>query len=147
MANTLFRTATIFFVAVLLNYPWEVAQAPLYVGQGSLAESAVHCIVPSFGDGVIVLAIWGIGWLVLRRPDWSDRPGIGGYALMLSVGFAIAVVIEWGAVQVLDRWRYAASMPRLPGLGLGAMPVLQMLVLPPIVFKVSAWWLGRRQRG
>lgn len=141
------RTAAIFFVAVLLNYVWEVAQAPLYAGQGSLPEYAVHCIVPSLGDSIIVLAIFGIGLLVLRRWDWADRPGIPGYALMLVSGFAIAVAIEWGALHILDRWQYAASMPQLPGLGVGISPVLQMLMLPPIVFKISAWWLGKRQRG
>lgn len=138
------RTAAIFFIAVLLNYVWEVAQAPLYAGQGSLAESAVHCIIPSLGDGIIVLAIFGIQVLVLRRWDWSDRPGLRGYALLLVSGFTIATGIEWGAMHVLDRWQYAASMPRIPGLGVGVSPVLQMLVLPPVVFKLSAWWLHRR---
>lgn len=74
----------------------------------------------------------------------SDAADVPGYALMLVSGFAIAVAIEWGALHVLDRWQYAESMPQLPGLGVGVSPVLQMLMLPPIVFKISAWWLGKR---
>lgn len=136
------RTATIFVIAVVLNYPWEVAQAPLYAGDPSFARHLVHCIVPSLGDGVIVLAIFGAGSLVLRRWDWPDRPGIAGYALLFVAGFSVAVLVEWGAMHLLDRWQYTASMPQLPGVGVGISPVLQMLVLPPIVFKFSAWWLA-----
>lgn len=141
--KALSRAAAIFFIAAAINYPWEVAQAPLYVGQGSLAEAAVHCIVPSLGDGIIVLILYGIGVLVLRRWDWSDRPGLQGYALLLVCGFTIAVAVEWGALHVLERWQYTASMPQLPGFGVGLAPVLQMLVLPAVVLKLSAWWLAR----
>ena len=119
---------------------------PLYEVEGGLLEFAVHCIVPSIGNGIIVLMIFSVGLMVLRRSDWSDQPGVPGYALMLFCGFVIAVVIEWGAVYVIDRWSYTANMPQLPGLGVGVIPIMQMLVLPPIIFKITAWWLGRRQR-
>ena len=58
--------------------------------------------------------------------------------LMLMSGFTLAMLIEWGAVHVLGRWSYAANMPLLPGLGIGVVPILQMLVLPPVIFKVTA---------
>lgn len=137
------RLTTLFVISVVLNFPWEVAQMPLYVEDGNLLEFAVHCIVPSLGDGIIVLIIFGIGWMLLRRSDWSDRPGIIGYTLMLFTGFAIAVVIEWGAVYVIERWSYTANMPQLPGIGVGVVPVLQMMVLPPLIFKLTSWWLMR----
>ena len=138
------RLISLFVVAVLFNFPWEVAQMPLYVTEGSLLEFMQHGIVPSLGDGLIVLLIFGIGWLLRRRPDWSDRPGIAGYTLMLLTGFALAVLIEWAALSV-GRWSYSARMPQMPGLGVGASPILQMLVLPPLIFRVTAWYLNRRQ--
>lgn len=115
---------------------------PLYAQKGDWLTFAAHCIVPSLGDGVIVLMIFGVGWLFVRRIDWFTRPGLTGYALMLITGFAIAAFVEWGAVYVLDRWRYAESMPMIPGLGIGLSPVLQMLVLPPVIFKLTTRWLG-----
>ena len=145
MAKLLSVIATLFVVGVPLNFLWEVAQMPLYVEGGKLLEFAVHCIFPSLGDGVIVLLTFTVGWAVLRRSDWFDRPGLSGYALMIFTGLVIAVVVEWVAVYFIDRWSYTASMPQLPGLGVGLSPVLQMLVLPPVIFKVTAWWLGRRQ--
>jgi len=137
------RLTTLFVISVLLNFLWEVAQMPLYVEAGNLLEFAVHCIVPSLGDGIIVLIIFGAGLMVLRRSDWSDRPGITGYALMLFTGLAIAVIIEWGAVYVIERWSYTANMPLVPGLGIGVVPVLQMLILPPAIFRMTGWWLSR----
>jgi hypothetical protein len=140
------RIVIMFAVAVVLNYVWEVAQMPLYVGQGDFLDVAAHCIIPSLGDGIIVLVIFGVGWLFLRRPDWSDRPAISGYALMLLCGFTLAVFIEWGAVVILGRWSYSANMPQLPSLGIGVTPILQMLILPPVIFKLTVWLLNQRGR-
>ena len=140
------RLVALFVVSILVNFPWEVAQMPLYVEEGNWSEFAQHCIVPSIGDGFIVLLIFCVGWLAQRRSDWSDRPGWTGYATMLAAGFTIAVIIEWLAVYGLQRWTYTASMPMLPFLGIGVVPVLQMLILPPIIFKFTSWWVKRWQR-
>ena len=132
--------AVIFVMAVLGNYPWELVQAPLYVGMTSVRVAWWHCFVASLGDGLLVLGIFAIGWLVLRRPMWFVHPGIRGYAVMVVVGLVMGVTIEWVAVHVLGRWMYTAQMPRLPGLEVGIVPVIQMLVLPPLILRgVAAW--------
>ena len=137
---------SLFVISVLLNFFWELAQMPLYVEDGKLLEFAAHCIVPSLGDGVIVLIIFGVGWWVLRRVDWFVRPGASAYALMLVTGFVIAILIEWVAVYGIGRWSYTERMPVLPVLNVGLSPVLQMLLLPPLIFKLAALWLERRGR-
>lgn len=139
-------TAAIFVVAVAFNYVWEVAQAPLYAGMDDFSRMLWHCFAPGLGDGLLVLLIFFLGWAVLRRRDWFVRPGVRGYALMLIAGLAIAVTVELAAVYALGRWEYAARMPILPGLGVGLSPVAQMLVLPPIIFRVVAAWLARRSK-
>lgn len=144
MPRLLSIIATLLVITLPLNFVWELAQMLLYEEQGDWLAFAVHCIIPSLGDGVIVLMIFGVGWLALRRMDWFARPGLSGYFLMLVTGFVIAVIVEWSAVYALDRWRYAASMPMLPGLGIGLSPVLQMLILPPVIFKLTARWLDQQ---
>ena len=139
------RLAGLFVIAVLLNFPWEVAQMPLYVADGNWLEFALHCIVPSLGDGLIVILIFCVGWFARGRSDWADKPGGVGYALMLVAGFCAAVLVEWVGFYGLKRWDYMASMPLLPGLGIGVVPVLQMLILPPLIFKLNGWWITRRQ--
>ena len=53
----------VFIVAVLLNYLWELAQAPLYVGLGGYNTGMFwHCFVASLGDGIMVLLIVAAGW-------------------------------------------------------------------------------------
>ena len=133
------RTLTVvFLVAVAVNYPWELAQALLYAWPGDTRNPWWHCFVASLGDGVLVLLIFGVGWLVLRRHDWFARPGTRGYALLFTMGLVLAVAVEWVAVHVLQRWTYLPAMPRLPILDIGIVPILQMLVLPPLIFRVAA---------
>ena len=87
--------AAIFVVAVLGNYPWELAQAPLYVGMESFRAVWWHCFVASLGDGLLVLGIFAIGWLLLRRHTWFVHPGIQGYGAMVTTGLVIGITIEW----------------------------------------------------
>ena len=58
----------IFVVAVLGNYPWELAQAPLYRGMESVRTAWWHCFVASLGDGLMVLGIVASGGVILQRP-------------------------------------------------------------------------------
>jgi hypothetical protein len=128
----------VFVVAVLLNYAWELAQAPLYVGLENYNPGVFwHCFVGSLGDGIMVLLIVAAGWITLRQPDWFVRPGVPGYLLMLTAGLLLAVLVEWVAVYRLGRWAYAERMPMAPGLGIGLIPIAQMLILPPMIFRIA----------
>ena len=84
------RLITLFMVAVLFNYPWELAQSPLYQGMGSLNRMWLHCFLASLGDGLLVLLIFAAGRIAFHRQDWFAHPGIKGYALMLGAGLASA---------------------------------------------------------
>ena len=137
------RLAALFVISVLLNFPWEVAQMPLYIEGGNWFEFALHCIIPSLGDGFIVMLIFGVGWAVRGQSDWTDQPGWAAYALMLMTGLSVAVIVEWVGFYGLNRWNYTASMPLLPGLGIGVVPVLQMLILQSLIFRITGWWLAR----
>jgi hypothetical protein len=130
---------SVFIVAVLVNYVWELAQASLYVGLESYTTEVLwHCFVASLGDGVMVLLIMAVGWLTLREPDWFVRPGLPGYIVMLTAGLVVAVVVESVAVHILNRWEYTEYMPAWPGLNIGLVPIAQMLILPPVIFRIAA---------
>jgi hypothetical protein len=121
-------------MAVFLNYVWELAQAPLYVGLEYSPAMFWHCFVASVGDGVMVLLIVSAGWLTFRRWDWFVRPSLPGYVVMTLSGFILAVLVEWVAVHILNRWQYTENMPRLPGIDIGLIPIAQMLIVPPLIF-------------
>ena len=134
----------LFVIAVLVNYVWEIVQAPLYVGMESFKLVWWHCGMAALGDGLLMLLIYAVGWAVLRRWDWFAHPGARGYAVMLLTGLAIGVGIEWLAVFVAQRWAYTAQMPLVPLLNVGLAPIAQMLVLPPLIFRIVAAWHDRK---
>lgn len=140
-ASPLRTVAALFVVSVVLNYFWEIGQAFLFVGMDSWENVWWHCLVASLGDGLMVWTIYAAGWSFFRRSDWFVAPQLKGYSLMLMTGLIIAVAVEWLAVHVLQRWVYTAAMPVLPvlpGVNIGITPLLQMLMLPPVIFYIVA---------
>lgn len=135
--------AALFAVAVLVNFVWEMAQSPLYAGAFNVSTAFWHCLVASLGDGLLVLLIFSIGWMITHRPYWFERPGVGGYALMMVTGLAISMGVEFLAVQIGEWWSYTKRMPLVPVLGVGLAPVAQMLILPPLTFYLTTAWRRR----
>jgi hypothetical protein len=129
---------TVLIVAVVVNYPWELAQAPLYECMSDFSLALWHCFVASMGDGLLVLLIFGVGRAALRRSNWFVNPGWSGYLVMLASGLVIGVVVEWAAVHVAGRWAYAPRMPVIPIFNIGLAPIAQMLALPPLIFRAVA---------
>ncbi|WP_372825541.1 hypothetical protein [Polaromonas sp.] len=136
--NPFWSLSAIFVVAVGLNYVWELAQAFLYVWTDDKKGIWWHCFVASLGDGLLLWVIFLIGWLVFRRSDWFVRPNRRQYAVMLTIGLTIGIAVEWVAVNLLGRWSYTEDMPLLGGSGIGVVPMLQMLILPPVIFAIVA---------
>jgi len=139
MRQALRTIATVFILAVIINYPWELAHSPLYEGMSDFSLASWHCFVASLGDGLLVLLIFGVGWAALRRRDWFVNPGRRGYLLMLAVGLVIGIVVEWAAVHVMGRWAYTQQMPMIPIFNIGLTPLAQMIALPPLIFRVVAF--------
>ncbi len=132
--NTL---AAAFVLAVFFNYAWELAQAPLYIGLESYSATVLwHCFVASLGDGIMVLIIVVTVSIALRQWDWFRRPGLAGYAVMATTGLGLAVLVEWVAVHILERWDYTEKMPTLFGIRIGFVPIAQMLILPPLIVRI-----------
>lgn len=136
---------SVFVVSVSLNYLWELAQAPLYVGVERYNPTVFwHCFVASLGDGIMVLLIVVVGWISFQRWDWFERPGIAGYLLMLVAGLMLAVLVEWMGVHILGRWQYTNKMPTVAWVRIGVVPIAQMVILPPVIFRTAAVWVSRK---
>ena len=118
--------------AFALNLVWENAQGFLYRGYGGLARHFWTCFVGALGDLVIVAAIYCAVALLWRDPAWYRRMSMTKVACAVVFGIAIAVAIEASAL-VNGRWAYE-GMPLVPFTGIGLIPVLQMAVVPPLVF-------------
>jgi len=129
--------ASIFFWSVIINYPWEMLQMPLYNAMPfSDWRSWVICFRASLGDGVIISLIWGFGLVFFRDLHWYRRKSFFPVFLLLISGALIAVLIEIHAIDT-GRWSYSGLMPILPPFGVGLSPFIQLLILPRLAMELA----------
>ncbi|MDA2916087.1 hypothetical protein MYX64_04480 [Nitrospinae bacterium AH_259_B05_G02_I21] len=134
---------TLYGIAVAVNFLWEVPQMALYEWwDASWAIGLLICFQAALGDGLLVLALYGVGYAFFRRREWILQPSVAGYSLLVLAGMVIAVALEMQALA-WGRWAYNARMPIIPGIGVGLIPVVQMMILPPLVFYLTRWRLLR----
>ena len=119
----------------LLNFVWEIWQAPLFKSMDSLThfEATIQCTRAALGDVIILLVAFWIIALTAKSRHWIIHPKTIQIIGFIAIGIIITVVFEAIAIHVLNRWQYATVMPILPILGTGIAPILQWLIIPPII--------------
>jgi len=117
-----------------LNLIWENAQAFLFRGYEGFAAHFWVCFIATFGDVVITAAIYGVVALVSVETNWFRRMTLGQVIFAMLLGIAIAAAIELRALAS-GRWAYD-GMPLIPFTGIGLVPLLQMMILPPLSFLI-----------
>jgi hypothetical protein len=128
----------------LLNLAWEYWQVPLFRGMADRPhwEGIVACTRATFGDAGISLAAFWIVVLSARTRIWVLKPRRSDILVFVAIGVAATIVLEYFTTGSRERWAYNDAMPRVPMLGTGLVPILQWLILPPVVL-----WFVRRQIG
>jgi hypothetical protein len=136
----------LYLLALPLHLIWEVAQIEAYAfPETNLMKDVIGCFLPSLGDGLMTLVIYWAGWLAFRDWQWILHPGIHGYLFMMSIGLLLAVAVEWNALYQTRAWAYNERMITVPILGVGLLPILQMLLLLPAT-AVLVQWMWRKRR-
>nr|WP_290675868.1 MULTISPECIES: hypothetical protein [unclassified Halomonas] len=102
-------------------------------------QAVQACAQASLGDVLIALtAYWAVsGWR--RRRHWLRDYGAKEILGFVLVGVGLTVALEWHATIATQRWAYAPLMPTVEWLGTGLSPLLQWLILPPLIL-----WMARR---
>ena len=117
---------------------WEMLQAPAFTGMpDDWKRATAWCALAALGDGVIVLFLFLLGWVMFRTPRWFVPPRIGRYVTMVVLGVAAQGVIERIAVG-LGLWGYAAGHPTI--FGVGIIAIMQVVLLLPLTFWLLARW-------
>lgn len=126
-----------------MHFTWEFLQAPLFRSMEPLShfEGILVCLQATLGDMALVLVAFWATCLVTGTRHWPVRAGGRAIAIWLGTGLFLTVTIEFLSTEILDRWTYAAEMPRLPLLGTGLGPIGQWIVVPMIVL----WYMRRLQ--
>ena len=127
----------LFLFAFLLNFVYEVWQAPYYefYSSPSLADKVrdlTHC---SFGDGVIILVCSWVVSALVRSRNWVLHPTPKLTFLFTSIGLAITLVIETYRVNVSQV--YGVPVLAVPILGISGLAVIQWIVLPPLILYLA----------
>ena len=123
-----------------LQVLWETAQLPLYTiwyqnGWGYILYSVVHC---TLGDLLILLISYELVALLNRNRYWIDK-GVQWNGLVFTVfGAGYTIYSEITNVYIEKSWAYTDTMPIVPILGIGLAPLLQWLIIPPLLL-----WLTR----
>ena len=130
--------------ALLLNFAWEILQAPLYAGMANMPHAQVTkaCLRATVGDGVIMLLAYSVVAVAARSRRWIVAAEGWQLALFIAIGVSITGAIEWLATRGywIGHWSYLPAMPLVPGTGIGLAPLLQWVVLPLLTV-----WFVRRQ--
>lgn len=128
--------------AFLLNFVWEFLQIPFFEDMPTIPhwQGVKTCTVATLGDVAIALvSFWAVAFAVHSR-TWILQPRPGELAGFVAAGVLITIAAEWVLTEVIDRWTYAPSMPTLPLLGTGLLPLLQWIILPPLI----VWFVHRQ---
>ncbi|WP_082497948.1 MFS transporter [Pseudorhodoferax sp. Leaf267] len=130
--------------ALLLNFAWEILQAPLYAGMADMphAQATRACLQASVGDAVIMLLVYGVVAVAARCRSWIVAATRWQLALFIAVAVSITAVIEWLATHGhwIGSWSYMPTMPLVPGTRIGLVPLLQWVVVPLL----TAWFVRRQ---
>lgn len=123
-----------------LSLLWEIAQFPLYTvwhqnDWGYILYGLAHC---TLGDLLILVITYELVALLNRNRHWiDDRIMVNGLLFTLA-GLGYTIFSEITNVRVKGTWGYTELMPIVPVIGVGGMPFLQWLLIPPILL-----WLMR----
>ena len=128
--------------AFLLNLPWELWQVPYFRGMADAPHwlGVKVCMQATFGDmGMALTAFW-IAAVFARTRSWILRPRKRDISIFVGAGVLTTILFEILATGPLKRWAYTDAMPRVPIIGTGLLPLLQWLLIPPLLL-----WFVRRQ--
>ena len=93
----------------------------------------------TLGDAAIMLFAFCSVAAAARDRRWILSPSPWQVTGFVALGLVVTAVVERLATGPMERWAYAPAIPVLPWLGLGLAPILQWLVVPPLVL-----WFSRR---
>lgn len=96
--------------------------------QGLIDFVYVH-LKAALGDILIILAIYLITAVILGFKSLEIKINKNSSALIISLGFIFAVIIEKYALNT-HRWSYNDLMPIVPIIEVGLTPILQLVVVP-----------------
>lgn len=129
-------TFTVLMLALLLSFVWEMLQMPLFKGMGLNIQSIIFCALAAVADTVMVLLLYFIFAVIYKDSFWVKRLTAQRIAILIVIGGIGAILAELRHLSA-GTWNYSTSMPLLPFVNVGLVPVLQFMLLPVLTYYLS----------
>lgn len=137
-------TLVVLLVGFLLNLIWEIAQVPLFQEASFTANHIMYCALASIADAIMVLLIYNGFALIYKNHFWPADFTLLRVALIMLVGGIGAILAELRHLS-LGNWSYAETMPLVPFVKVGWSPVLQFMLLPPLIYYLAYQFIKKRE--
>ena len=124
----------IVFFSFLLNFAWEVLQTPFFHDISDKINTIVwyrfHCTV---GDVMISLGSFWLVALISKTRTWLLNPTKARLLLFVAFGVSYTIFSEIKNVSLNKLWAYSDIMPVIPYIDVGVIPIIQWIILPPLL--------------
>lgn len=129
--------AVYLLAAFVLNLVWELLQCGPFYAQGTFPLTPAGMLRVTLGDAALSTLIYVIVGIVAQNVAWGIEE-FSWRRLVAVAGLAVAIsaIIELHALAV-GRWHYSELMPRLPWLGVGLLPLAQLMTLVPLSLLIA----------
>ena len=138
-------TVTIIGISLIVNFAWEMLQMPLFKGMDLNWQDILFCGAASIADTLMVVLLYYGFAIIYKEPFWAKQMSWQRILLLIVVGFAGAVLAELRHTSA-GNWSYSKSMPLLPVLSVGVVPVLQFMLLPVIIYFITFYLLKKQNK-
>jgi hypothetical protein len=127
---------TTILLAFFFNVAWEILQIPLFKGGVYEWQHILFCVLASVADIIMVLLIYFGFALIYKNALWVKNLNTKRIILLILTGGAGAVLAEVWQLSI-GTWSYASAMPLIPVINVGLSPVLQFMILPVLIYRLS----------
>jgi len=122
------------FFSFLLNFVWEALQTPFFIDISDNINTVVwyrfHC---TLGDVMITLSSFWLVALISKTRTWFLNPTKGKLLLFVAFGVSYTIFSEIKNVSLNKLWGYSDLMPVIPFIEVGIIPLLQWIIVPPLL--------------
>ncbi len=123
------------FFSFVIFATWEWVQTPFFIDNteeiNRIVWYRIHCTI---GDTMILASTIIIIGLIRQSFSWLFAPSRYYYISTILLGVIYTLFSEYRNVYLARNWDYSVLMPKLFGIGL--LPVLQWIVLPPLIMYI-----------
>jgi hypothetical protein len=128
----------LFFFSFVVNATWEWIQSPFFVDITSDLNTIVwyriHC---TLGDTLLLLSGYLLIALYHRDLNWIRHSNTRHYAILVVMGVLYTFISEYVNVYVKQSWSYSQYMPLFPFIHVGFVPLIQWIILPPVILFIT----------